>query len=239
MIKTINAWTVQFSFIVLFTLVSSCREYVKLTPAPQALEIADMNAAAVSAIAGVSVTVQAAAWKGATAIKREVTPLKVTIENNSGGDIRLSYTNFALISPTGEHFAALPPYAIEGSIEEPVTAEAHPGIISPRFYHHGFTISPYYSPFYDGLSVFNGPFYYDPYYYDRYYTYWEEIELPTLEMLQEALPEGVIEDKGKVIGFLYFETVSPDIKRVSFRMDVTNAKDGNILGSISIPFLVN
>jgi hypothetical protein len=228
--------------IILLLLISgliSCRDYVRLTPAPEALELEDLNHAAKASVAGVDIIVQARAWIGTTAIKTEVTPLKITIDNKSNRPIRFRYSDFALISSTGEHFAALPPYAIEGTIEEPVRIQPRPGAVAPRFFHDGFHVAPHFSPYFDGIAAFDGAFFYDPFYYDRYYTYWQEIELPTIEMLQESLPDGVLDPGGKVIGFLYFETVTPDIPRIVFRMDIADARDGTVLGTANIPFLVN
>jgi hypothetical protein len=219
--------------------ITSCRDYVRLTPAPEAQEVEGINHAAKASVAGVNVIVQARAWVGTTAIKTEVTPLKLTVENNTNKSIRIRYSDFALISSTGEHFAALPPYAIEGTIEEPVRIHPRPGIVAPRFFHEGFHVAPHFSPYFDRITAFDGAFFYDPFYYNRYYTYWQEIELPTIEMLQEALPDGVIDPGGKVIGFLYFETVTPDIQRVVFRMDIADARDGTVLGTANIPFNVN
>jgi hypothetical protein len=216
----------------------SCRDYVLLTPAEDAQKVDDARHAAQATVANVNVTVQARAWPGTNAIKTEVTPLLVTIENNSQRTVRIRYSDFALVTAEGEHFAALPPYAIEGTIEEPVRVEPYPGAIAPRFHHRGFMIAPYYAPFYGGIAPFDGPFFYDPFYYDRYYTYWREVELPTIEMLQEALPDGAIEPGGMVSGFLYFEPVGPDTPKVSFRMDIADARQGEIFGNIHIPFLV-
>jgi hypothetical protein len=217
---------------------SGCREYVRLSPAPEAEVHSEVDQAAISKVAGVNVVVQARAWEGTTAIKDEIVPLKVTIENNSGKMISIRYSDFSLISPTGDHYAALPPYKIEGTVEEPVTVRASPGFINPRFYHRGFLIAPYYLPYYDGFAFYDGPFYYDPFYYDRYYTYWREIELPTPEMLELALPDGALEEGGRLSGFLYFESISRDVRKVTFKMNVTDLKTGEILGQISIPFEV-
>jgi hypothetical protein len=222
----------------LLMLTISCREYVRLTPASEAQEVDEINHAATSTIAGVTILVQARSWEGTTAIKSEVTPLRVTIENNSQSPIRVRYSDIALVTAAGDHFAALPPYAIEGTIEEPVRVEPHVGHPAPRFEHDGFMVAPYYSHLYGGIAPFDGAFFYDPFYYDRYFTYWQEIELPTIEMLQQALPDGVINPGGKVSGFIYFEPVTSGIPRVNFVMDLADAREGDILGTINIPFLV-
>ncbi len=83
------------------------------------------------------------------------------------------------------------------------------------------------------------PFSFDSEYYGFYNDYWRNIELPTQEMLDRALPEGSLEDGGRVEGFVYFEKVDPDqVERVVFRFDLIDAQTGGIFGTLSIPFVV-
>ena len=83
-------------------------------------------------------------------------------------------------------------------------------------------MAPYYSAVYSTMGV------YDPYYYDAYETYYADIDLPTPEMLQHALPEGVVDPGGSVTGFIYFEDVSDDVPRVEFRGQLVDASTGTI-----------
>jgi hypothetical protein len=229
---------ISIYFAIVFLLLSSCRDYVLLTPAPEAQEVEDLNHAATTSVANINVTVQARAWPYTTAIKSEVTPLRILIENNSTHTLRIRYSDFSLVTARGENFSALPPYAIEGTIEEPVRVEPYPGAVAPRFRHRDFMIAPYYAPHYEGITPFDGPYFYDPFYYERYYTYLREVELPTIEMLQEALPDGVIEPGGMIDGFIYFEPITADVFSVNFRMVLADAREGEVFGIIQIPFNV-
>jgi hypothetical protein len=58
-------------------------------------------------------------------------------------------------------------------------------------------------------------------------------------MLAEALPEGVVQEGGKVSGFLYFEGVANRESRVEFVMNLVDASNGENFGQVSIPFAVS
>ena len=159
-------------------------------------------------------------------VKEKVTPLQVTIENNHGSPIRFSYALFSLTDPSGLSFAALPPYSISGTIEEKDVS---------NFSCPGFYVAPYYSPFYPNLNSYDDDFDYDYSYFDHYYSCWKDVSLPTQEMLDVALPEGVLKNGAKVTGFLYFEKVG-EAKSYNFNMKLVDDSDGNIFGNIVIPF---
>lgn len=211
----------------------------QLDPAPSANQAAGMMDAAVNIVDGVRVVAQSQAWPGMTEVKREVTPLRIVLENNGAMPVRIRYDHFTLVGPQGERFAALPPYGVEGSVQEPTLVEGYDPVTAPTFEYSNFYVAPYYASAYPTLDTYADPFYYDPVYHDRYYTAWESIALPTEEMVAEVLPEGVLEPGGRVEGFLYFEHVAPDAPRVRFRADLTNAETGEVFGEVSIPFTVN
>jgi hypothetical protein len=170
------------------------------------------------------------AWEGTPDnLRGEVTPVLVTITNNSPHPVRLRYNEFRLVSPTGQSFAALPPFQIEGNVWERVTTVAYPPV--------GFGLAPYLSPYYPGMPYYYGPYVYDSFYYNRYYPVFVRVQLPTGDMLQKALPEGVLEPQGRITGFLYFEHVSNDVARVDFRADMINAQTNQQLATVSIPFV--
>ena len=222
----------------LLVVISGCTTTPELSPAPSANEARGLEEAAVSTVEGVNMVAGADAWPGRPEIREEVTPLRVTIENNSNQPLRIRYSEFALVSSTGKRYAALPPFAIEGDVEEPVVFESDYAVPRPAFSYNRFSVAPFYAGTYPAMQSYPGAFYYDQFYYDRYYTYWREIDLPTEEMLERALPEGVIDPGGQVEGFLYFEKVDVEEPRVRLRADLVNARDGDIFGTITIPFTV-
>jgi hypothetical protein len=213
-----------------------CAHRAVLRPAPQANAVAGLARAAVSTIDGVRVTAQADAWPGDPDITRYVTPIKLRVRNGGKVPLLLRYQDFAVVAEDGTRHAALPPYELTGAVERPALGLGFDPIESPLFYHRGFLVAPYYAPVYPGLELYDRPFYYDPLYFDHYFGLWIEYPLPTPEMLAQALPEGIIETGGEVAGFLYFERVRPREKRVRFRADLTNARNGREFGEVSIPF---
>ena len=208
----------------------------QLDPAPAAETVGAETA--VERVNGVRMTAETGAWDGLARVTTEVTPIRVTIENGSSAPIRLRYDEFALVNPQGRRYAALPPYGVEGSVEDPVLVDAYDPVTTPGFAYSGFSVALYYGSVYPTLTPYAGSFGYDPLYYDRYYTAYRDVELPTQEMVREALPEGVIDPGGRVSGFLYFERVPPSAPRVRFRADLANAQSGETFGEITIPFVV-
>lgn len=215
-----------------------CASKAELSPAPAAHQVPGVRDAAVAEVSGVEMQVESDAWPGPTDIDEEVTPLRVRIENGSSHPLRIRYSEFALISYSGHRHAAVPPYAVTGSVEEPVIADPHDPI-TPTIAHSRFRVASHYRPIYPHLTVFPDPFYYDPFYHRHYSAYWRNIPLPTPAMLERVLPEGVVDPGGMLEGHLYFEPVSTEEVRVRFRADLVDAASGEEFGEISVPFDVH
>jgi hypothetical protein len=213
--------------------IGGCATQTRLEPAPvETMAMSDEQC--IGACEGVRLIADPDAWRGTPEVVEEITPIKVTIENRHGSAIRVLYSHFALISPPGKRFSALPPFAIEGEVEV-AAPPPPPGV--PMFHSRDFFVSPFHHHYVPGVPTAGEPFPYDPFYYDRYYGEWEEIELPTDYMKSAALPEGDIRDQGEVAGFLYFEKVV-GVEDVELHMDLMEAEDGTIFGRIRIPFNV-
>lgn len=211
---------------------------VNLEPAPAANEAAFAEEAAVARVNGVQMMVQVDTWPGDPGVTENVTPVQVSIDNNSGKSLRIAYSKFALISPSGVRYSAIPPYNIEGTVDQVELAGTYAPIAAPRFTYSDFYVAPLYDPIYD-IGVYDDPFYYDMGYYDAYYGYWDNTPLPTEAMLERALPEGVLMSGGSVTGFLYFEKVDPDeVDRVRFRADLEDLEAGYTFGEIRIPLIL-
>lgn len=175
--------------------------------------------------AGVRVTVVADRWSGQPAQLTQVIPLLVTLENNGSSPLRVRYDAFGLRTPAGKWLPAFPPFEIEG--DEVVAVQG------PYPYPvHGFLVAPYLGRHYPFFTAFNGPFYYDPFYYDSFYPAFARVSLPTGDMVQKALPEGVLEPGGRITGFLYFETANFDPDRGTFAADLIDAKTLRRVGRI-------
>lgn len=192
-----------------------------------------LDEAASARVGQVELTAQAARWPDLP-IEREVTPLRILLRNESERPIRLSYEDFELVrTDTGRRYAALPPLAIEGTIEKPLAHYDRPG-----FGHERFRVAPHHAWYYPGLQPWPETFAYDDLYYRSWYGRWAEIPLPTPEMVAAALPEGVVQPGGFVDGWLYFERLPAERGPVEFRFQLVDAESEDVVGVATIPFLV-
>lgn len=111
-------------------------------------------------------------------------------------------------------------------------------IITPAFDHDDFYYAPYWGYSYYGMGAWPYGWAPDSVYFNTYYPYMSAIQLPTRSMLQKGIPEGVIAPGGYVQGFLYFSKVNPNAEEVDFTARLQNAKMGEQMGAINIPFNV-
>lgn len=216
--------------ILLVSSLLSCTSTPRLSPAPGAQPAPPgPGKGAMATVRGVSMIARSDAWSGFPPNLQRVTPILVTIENNGPTPLRLRYNEFTLVDPmTGQSYRAIPPFDVRGTEVEPVTA--------PNYSR--FWVAPYYSRYYPGIRPYRGAFPFDDLYYDRYYPAWVDIQLPTGDMVQKALPEGVLDPGGVVTGYLYFQNVDRDAGLVEFRGELVDARSGRQFGLIEIPFEV-
>lgn len=214
-------------------LVAGCAVGPELTPAPGANQVVGREDTAVAEVAGVRTVVQPDAWSGVPAVLPELTPLQISIENHSGRPLRIQYQQFALVTRSGLRYAALPPYQLEG------TASGSGPIMAPGFPYRDFSFAPYYTPMPLELPGWPGPFPYDPAYAHRYYSLWRA-PLPTEDMLEKALLEGVLAEGGYLrSGFLYFEDIDEEVPQVDFTFELVDAASGEHFGTIRTPLVVH
>lgn len=199
-----------------------------LEPAPESRRVPGLARAAVADAAGVEIIAVAEAWRGHPPdLDTLVTPLLVTITNESARSLELRYEHFALVTPAGVQFAALPPFVVSGIAYAPVD------FVYPPM---GFGLAPYLSPWYPGLSVWGGSFPYRADYYGSFYTAFERVPLPTGDMIQKALPEGVLSPGGRITGFLYFEPLA-DVRHINLVAALVDPTADERFGEIDIPFV--
>ena len=102
----------------------------------------------------------------------------------------------------------MPPLAVaHQALEEgspAFTASPVPVPFVTGIYGDGFYVAAPYGPYYRGFPPWPGTFPFAYGYYDNYYPYWPQ-SLPTTDMLSKTLPEGVVDNGGKVAGFLFFQ----------------------------------
>jgi hypothetical protein len=218
-------------FFVLLLLAAGCAHTPRLVPAPEAQRLATDPNAALGTVAGVQVTVGSQHWKGTPPdLESIVTPLHVTVENGSAVPIQIRYRDFTLTGPDGLQSAAIPPLQIQRPGTQTVA-------LVPGFAAHRYLLFRPYGPWYPMYPIWEGPFDWDPAFYDQYYATWQP-PLPTPDMINQAVPEGVLQPGGHVSGFLYFHKLKRSEGRVVFAFDVINAEKRERLGTIRIPLML-
>ena len=201
----------------------------QLRPAPEAVVLPGPGRAAIAEEAGVRVVASADAWRGdPEGLTQVVTPMLVRIENNGADAVQVRYEGFALVADDGRRYAAIPPFDVRGVVSS---------VVRPIYPVYG-PVAPFSWSLYPYMGVAPGVYPFDPFYGDVYWPYWQRwVNLPTGDMVQKALPEGLLQPGGRSTGFLYFEDVDK-AHRVTFqaRLPVPGAGDRTV--SIAIPFLV-
>jgi len=110
--------------------------------------------------------------------------------------------------------------------------------VAPTWPFTRFWLARPYGPFYPGWSLWPGAFAWDSTYYDAYGDRWEP-SLPSRDMLQKAMPEGVLEDGGSAIGYLYFQRVQGEPgTTVKLQISLVDANTEKDLGKLVVPMVV-
>lgn len=216
---------------------AGCMTNPSLRPAPGAQLADGEKDAAVAQEHGVELVIDPNDWSAfPRELDRRMTPVRATIVNHSEHPIEVRYDNFSLSGIEGVTYHPLPPIDIKGT----VTRIGRYPVVAPRFAFSGFWLAPYYDPYFVGLHPWTHHWPYDAFYYQRYYPRWE-IDLPTQEMIELAIPEGVIEPKGRVSGFLYFPSLdrADEGERVTFSAKLVNARTDATFGSVGVPFVLD
>ena len=213
--------------------VGAChRTQAILSPAPNATVVGGPGRGAVAEVAGLRVEAHAGAWQwGPSDLETKVTPILLDLKNNSSSPVTIRYNQVTLTDAMGHHFAAMPPYNIEGTVSEQYMVE------NPYYAYDRFTVAPYLSRWYPRFSRYAGTFAYDPTYYSPYITEYQRVNLPTVDMVQRALPEGVLEPGGHLSGFVYFQPLDRDAQTVTLAVRVTDARNNAPMGNVRIPFV--
>jgi hypothetical protein len=211
-------------------LAAGCVRMPNLEPAPGTSRVTGRGEGALAAQAGVQVVARVDAWRGEPVnLEETVTPILVTLINQSPHPLQLQYGDFKLVSSDGVQMSAIPPFDIRGSTIEPVTSFSYPMV--------GFRVAPYLSRYYPWMAPYPGAFIFDPVYYDTYFPQFVSIHLPTRDMVRSALPEGVLDPQGRAEGFVYFQTLPRHIRSAEFRMTLVDATTRESFGTVSIPFI--
>jgi hypothetical protein len=208
------------------------RSLAKLIPAPGVAVAPGPGNGAMANAAGVRVVARAQAWQwDPSDLNTKVTPILVELQNDSDHPVLVRYNRISLTDADQHRFNVMPPYDIDATLTEPYTVQ------NPYYGFDRFTVAPYLSRWYPRFSRYNGAFAYDATYYSPYMTRYRDIRLPTTDMVQRALPEGVLAPGGRAMGFVYFEALHRDAKTLTLAIDIVDASTGAVLGTARIPFV--
>jgi hypothetical protein len=230
--------TPSATFVIGLSTLGCATDPARLTPAAGASVAAAAPNMAVAERSQVRIRVESQAWPGPDNVTAEVTPLKLTIENNGTTPVAIRYDNLYLTTPDGERFSALPPFEARKEAAEAVMPPMRPAA-SVWFTHRGFLVAPYLRHYYPGLRPFAYAYTYDPFHYERYVDSWSRRQMVMDEVRRHAIPEGVLEPGGQVTGFVYFEDVDEDVPRVTFHANLADPRDGRSAAALTVPFDVS
>lgn len=223
---------------------AGCIPETQLRPTSEAQSVQGDADAARAEAAGVVLVADGTAWKGSPGnLERSLTPVLVRLENRSGRPLRLQYGDFALVGTESQfRYAAVPPLTL-GDSHQLSSAKQGTGGSGRASLSLGWGYGPGWGPWGYGRFRQWGPFvgpYYSPFYPDPYYYggYTCQEPLPTRDMLEQALPEGTLENGGRVQGFLYFQGVAARESGVVLQARLVAADTGEPLGTLDIPFQV-
>ncbi|MEM9877015.1 MAG: hypothetical protein AAF928_19105 [Myxococcota bacterium] len=175
----------------------------KLEPAVAADRVGPSGYAARDVDQDFELTVAAAPWDGSALITQAVTPLRFELSNRGAVAAEVHLEGMRLVTGSGEVRHALPPLDVDGDV---VTLENVPYGPATPVAADRFAAAGRYRGINSHLRRYNGAFRHDAPYYQRHFATWSAFEsLPTPEMVQVALPEGVLEPGGRVSGWVYFE----------------------------------
>jgi len=203
-------------------LLAGCVTYgAQFAPAPGTQEVPGSKFTGVTTEEGVTVAVSGKRWSGdPSSLGALVTPMRVTITNNSGQPVRIDHHMFALELSTGMKMQAVSPFEIQ-----------RPGAVSYGPYG-GYWGGPWGG--WPGAWGWYGPWGYGGGYWGPWYD-WEP--LPSRDMVQKALPEGVLAEGGTAIGYVFFPYVSGSVGQLQFTAQVISAKTNEPIAQIELPFV--
>jgi len=225
-----------------------------LKPAPTAQKAQHLKNGARASAAGVTLTSAADVRTKDEDVRDDVTPVHIILENHGNAPIRIRYSDFSLTTDDGKKFAVLPPFELRETEAMPMAVARTGDLIEPKWKSARFEVGLAYSPLYQRrmdrkgaeiqpsdlpLETTKFPLDYDSAYYNGYYRSWSQADedLPTRNMQQQALPEGILQPGGRLDGFMYFQNVPSNAQRVVLREEVVNASTGQMLDTLELPFV--
>jgi hypothetical protein len=180
--------------------------------------------AAPAVAGGVEVVAGAEAWRGwPSDLARFVTPIHVSLVNRGAAPVRVSHDDFALIVAGGRRRAVVLPYEVRGVVYQPPppplpSAGFSLEAVEPAGTHDWVLRGPAVPAEADPARV------------------GEQFALPSPDVLDRALREGVVEPGGTASGFVYFDRLGARAAGpVELSARLVDARTGQLLGRLLIP----
>jgi hypothetical protein len=208
-----------------------------LKPAPGAQAAEQLEQAARTEAAGVSVVAQLGAGPAGEEIGG-ATPARVILENRGQQPVRIQYRQFSLVTGADQQYAALPPFQISQALVMPMAVLPN-APIRPEWRGEKFAVARAYAPLYEGAKTVEAPLDYDVAYYNEHYRSWGAGEPPSDTMLKHALPEGILQPGGRLDGYLYYQKLPEGVQRAELRAEIVDASTGQVMETLRIPFTAN
>ena len=176
------------------------------------------------AVGDVEIMAAAGAWRGWPAdLSRFVTPIHLSLANRGGAPVRVTHDDFVLVA-SGLRLPAVLPYEVRGVVHRPPP---------PTLPSAGFSLDAIDPPATRDWALRAPPVSAeaDPAYVGQ------QFELPSPDVLDRALPEGVLQPGGVARGFVYFERLDAHPGPVDLVARLVDAKTGETIGRVLIPIL--
>lgn len=200
-----------------------------LAPSPGVATAPGNQSAAVMRQDGVALVVDGDAWQGHPRnLEKELTPIRVVVRNEGTTPLLVKHKAFFLEGVAGRRVQAQGPFNM--NLLEPRQMR-----IVPEYPAQNFFLADYLVPFYGtAFPMWRDTIAYEP---GAYQVTWGP-DLPTADMLNRSLPEGVLQPGGEVAGFVYFPALPQGEDRVVFHAELEEPKAGRDVAVVSIPFVV-
>jgi hypothetical protein len=183
----------------------------------------------ITTVAGVQIEARFDDWDGKPKhLDRTLTPVLVRIDNNGDRPMMVRFAKLALTDGS-RRYTVVPPF----DVTRPITMEYT--VARPYFPNWDFAVAPYLLRFYPGATPAAGKFEFDPAPYAAQARF-QNSKLPTADMVQRALPEGIVAPHGHVGGFVYFELAPVDRARLKFVAELVDPESQEV-ATATIPFV--
>ena len=205
----------------------------------------------------IRVTASTDAWKDSrSGSARQFTPINVSVENHSGRTLSLAYHDFSLVDRTGGQYLPLvgmrakPREAAQRSVMASA-AYQHVEVYAPTSESCGrqdrLAEAPYQAFSYTGPLPLNnvGLSYTGPQPASGVFPYASggdsrcPEQLPTPQMVTEALPEKPLPNEARTEGFVYFQAQGDRGAPAELTMNLVDAETGQSFGQVELNFPAN